>query len=521
MGKRPNFVLFMTDQHRVDWLGCMGHPVLRTPNIDSLCDGGTRFTNFHVAHPICMPNRAAFLTMRMPSVNGARHNGLPLPLGSNTFVDCLRRDGYKTALIGKAHYQPFSKAPPRVERGTWDKDDASEARFMPPASDYEQEFGGHFEKNPDHAVQYPYYGFDHVDQVSFHGDRTRGDHERWMQQNLPNYMDLVGADNQIDHDYTCPLAVRTKLPEEAYSSFYIRDRAIEWIEENADDEQPFFLMVSFTDPHHPFNPPGKYWDMYSPDDMELPPNFCGMSNGTPFYEDFRSRTGKPGLAREALEAVNETQTKQAMALTAGMIAMIDDAIGDVRGALAKTENVDHTVQIFTTDHGEMLGDHGLLLKGPLNLDAVIRVPFIWNDPEQTGVEVSDTLASTIDIGPSILARAGVDGFNGIQGLDLGPALAGDNAVRDKVLIEHDGHVNNDIVGGGPPRVRTLVTAEWKISVYLDQDWGELFNSTNDPDELQNLWDDPKVADVKQDLLWQLTHELMRTVDRSPRPLYLA
>lgn len=521
MSKRPNFLLFMTDQHRADWLGCSGHPVLRTPNIDRLCDGGTRFTNFHVAHPICMPNRASFLTCRMPSVNGARHNGLPLPLGSNTFVDCLRRAGYRTALIGKAHHQPFSKAPPRVARGRWDEDPHSEARFMPPVSEYEQELGDRFANDPDHAVTYPYYGFDHVDQVSFHGDRTRGDHERWLKANLPNYLDLVGAGNQLPHDYTCPMAVRTRLPEEAYSTAYIRDRAIDWIKAHASDDQPFLLMVSFTDPHHPFNPPGRYWDMYNPDDMIVPANFAGMEGGTPLYRHFRNRKGEPGLAREALENIDETQARQAMALTAGMIAMIDDAIGDVRGALNTTGTADATVQIFNSDHGDMMGDHGLLLKGPLNLDAVIRVPFIWNDPEEKGIETTHALASTIDIGPSILKRAGVEGFNGIQGLDLMPALRQDRPVRGRLLIEHDGHVDNPLTGDLPPRLRTVVTEDWKMTVYLDQDWGELFDRKNDPHELKNLWDVPDAAKTRQDLLWDLTQEMMRAIDRSPRPLALA
>lgn len=521
MTTRPNFIFFMTDQHRADWLSCTGHPVVKTPNIDALCDGGTRFTNFHVAHPICMPNRAAFLTGRMTSVNGARHNGLSLPLGSNTFVDCLRRAGYKTALIGKAHYQPFSRAPARMERGTWDEDPASEAHFMPPLEEYSQEWAEHWANNPDHDLTYPYYGFDHVDQVSFHGDRTRGHHERWLQKNLPNYMDLVGPQNQLPHDYTCPMAVRTALPEEAYSTSYIRDRALEWIDQNGDDDQPFFLMVSFPDPHHPFNPPGKYWDMHNPDEMPLPNNFGGMENGTPFYEHFRQREGAKGPVREALERVSEKHTRQAMALTAGMIAMIDDAVGDVRAALSETNAHSSTVQIFNSDHGDMMGDHGLLLKGPLNLDGVIRVPFLWNDPENEGQSVTDALASTIDIGPTILARAGVEGYNGIQGLDLGNTLRSGTPSRDCLMVEQDGHVANSVIGNLPPRLRTIVTPEWKMTAYLDQPWGELFDRRNDPDELVNLWNNPEAQETRQELLWTLTQELMRHVDRSPMPLFIA
>ena len=169
MSDRPNFVFFMTDQQRADWLGCGGHPVLKTPNLDAIGASGTRFDNCFVAHPICMPNRASLLTGRMPSVTGVRHNGLSLPRDSNTFVDCLRRAGYVTGLIGKGHHQPFSPMTPRMTRGTWDTDPYSEARSMPDASDYLEERADHWADDPDHDVTYPYYGYTHTDLVSRHG----------------------------------------------------------------------------------------------------------------------------------------------------------------------------------------------------------------------------------------------------------------------------------------------------------------------------------------------------------------
>ncbi|HKF13000.1 MAG TPA: sulfatase-like hydrolase/transferase, partial [Xanthobacteraceae bacterium] len=103
MSKPPNFILFITDQQRADFLGCYGHPVLRTPHIDSIAAKGTAFDRFYVASPVCMPNRASLMTGRMPSVHGVRSNGSPLPINSNTFVDALRAGGYATALVGKSH----------------------------------------------------------------------------------------------------------------------------------------------------------------------------------------------------------------------------------------------------------------------------------------------------------------------------------------------------------------------------------------------------------------------------------
>jgi len=114
--KRPNFVLFITDQHRADFLGCYGHPVLRTPNIDSIAAKGTAFDRFYVASPVCMPNRSSLMTCRMPSVHGVRSNGIPLSMQSVTFVELLRDAGYRTALIGKSHLQNFTEHGPIIKR---------------------------------------------------------------------------------------------------------------------------------------------------------------------------------------------------------------------------------------------------------------------------------------------------------------------------------------------------------------------------------------------------------------------
>ena len=116
MATRPNFLFLITDQHRFDYLGCYGHPVLKTPHIDSIAARGTRFERFYVATPVCMPNRATLMTGRMPSVHGVRSNGMPLSLQSNTFVDALRAAGYATALVGKSHLQNFSDIPAVLKR---------------------------------------------------------------------------------------------------------------------------------------------------------------------------------------------------------------------------------------------------------------------------------------------------------------------------------------------------------------------------------------------------------------------
>jgi len=278
----PNFLLFITDQHRVDYLGCYGHPILKTPHIDSIAARGTRFDRFYVATPVCMPNRSTLMTGRMPSVHGVRTNGSPLSLRSNTFVDALRAGGYATALVGKSHLQNFGDAPALLKRlpaRAGDRVlDASFAEAMKPlASDgrYDQEHPKQWEPGRDFEMQLPFYGFEHVDLCTTHGDQVGGHYYVWLKARRPDAAALRDRNNQLPHDYVCPQAYRTPIPEELYPTAYIADKSCEYLDRYAagDRAKPFFLMTSFPDPHHPFTPPGRYWSRYRPQDMVLPPSF--------------------------------------------------------------------------------------------------------------------------------------------------------------------------------------------------------------------------------------------------------
>ena len=226
-----NFLLFITDQHRADFLGCYGHPVLRTPHIDSIAARGTRFDRFYVASPVCMPNRASLMTGRMPSVHGVRSNGIPLSMNSVTFVELLRDAGYRTALIGKSHLQNFTSWPPIVRRPP------PREGYREPSGDLTQalrnDLGGpsYQQETPEYwnakdaQVQTPFYGFDHVTLVRAHGDEPGGDYDRWLAERDPKAKALLGPENSLPHDYTVPQAYRTAIPEELYATSFIGDRA--------------------------------------------------------------------------------------------------------------------------------------------------------------------------------------------------------------------------------------------------------------------------------------------------------
>jgi arylsulfatase A-like enzyme len=522
---RPNFVLFITDQQRADFLGCAGHPVLRTPNIDSIAAKGIRFDRCYVASPVCMPNRASLLTGRMPSVHQARSNGIPLSRRATTICNLLHDAGYTTALVGKSHIQnhldakPLCGRPPSAAGYNEPSPKFGEAYQHDLTDEFYTQETPRYWKNPHAKVQVPYYGFDHVELTLRHGDLAEGDYSRWAREKGVDVKTLRGRQNQLSHDYVCPDAWRTAVPEEVYPTAFVADRSISFLDRAASSDRPFFLLVSFPDPHHPFTPPGRYWDMYSPESMPLPSAY-GWNDWRPpphvrrllsEYEAGQSERVFVGYA------VNAREAREAQALTCGLISCIDDAVGRVLDALERLGLTGNTVVSFTSDHGDYLGDHRLLLKGPAHYQSLIRAPFIWSDPALSrGGEATNALASTIDIPATILDRAQVGSFVGMQGRSLLPVLQGDGATRDAVMVQEE---QQRLCYGftSPPHVHTLVTGCWRMSLYRGVDWGELYDLENDPDEKLNLWDDSRHVGVKAELLERFVKEELDLVDRSPFP----
>lgn len=521
-GAPVNFLYIMTDQHRADYLGCAGHPLLKTPNIDRIAKGGTQFNRFYVANPVCMPNRAAILTGRMTSINGARCNGMALPTNSNTFVRQLASAGYHTASIGKNHVQTMGKRPSLVRQHlTPDEWPIEQAQLDPYVESVEAV--ADWESAELSGVQHDFHGYEEVSVVSGHGDTASGAYYEWAKQKGVDLKDLRGPDNQLPHNYSCPEARRTAVPEELYSTTFIKERTIDWLKGRMNDARPFYGFISFPDPHHPFSPPGKYWDMYSPDDVDLPDNFMAHKNPPPNLQwiyDQGLNAEQDGGFRTAAMMVSEQQAREAIALTMGSIAMIDDAVGAILDELEAQGLADNTVVIFNSDHGDYMADHGMILKGPLHFDSVIRVPFLWNDPARDQVETSDGLGSSIDVGATILSRAGIKPFWGMQGIDLSPALAGEGTGRDSLLVEDETY--RFLFGKeNTTRVRTLVTERYRMSIYRDEDWGELYDLKSDPGETLNLWDDPAHTDARNTLMFDLVQQMTRVADTSPMPEFTA
>ena len=285
-------------------------------------------------------------------------------------------------------------------------------------------------------------------------------------------------------------------------------------------------MSSFPDPHHPFTPPGKYWGMHSPDDMTLDASFSGTNTARPPHVEFARDERDAGTAMktaQALFAVNEREAREARALTCDMIAMIDDAVGRILVTLDRQGLRDDTVVIFTADHGDFLGDHQLLLKGPIHYQSLIRVPFLWADTANRAAPIgaTETLAGTLDIASTILDRAQIAPYNGIQGRSLMPLIDGGPEDPDaEVLIEED-QQRTALGFERPARTRTFVTARHRMTLYHDVAWGEFYDLKDDPSELNNLWDDPGAVRAKAEVMERLARRQIALVDRSPLPTHTA
>ena len=522
MTQPPNFLFIVTDQQRADHLGCYGNPLLKTPQIDRLADEGRRFDNFFVAAPSCQPNRAAIMTGRMPSLNGVHHNGVPLPHLATTFVDILRDAGYRTALLGKAHLQKMTGIPPMK------KFEAEPGLVLPGEKYREAEKGGR--RGPEFEIENerdwpapamerwpePYYGFEHFEIATNHADLVAGDYLLWGRAMDPDFDSLRDPENALgDNRYSAPQARRTRIPEALYSSSYVAERTVAFLESHTaeNSDQPFYVQMGFPDPHYPFTPPGRYWDSYDPADVDLPASF--EANGHMMVAGIKAalRDGRAMREAHAPFAVSEREAQEIIALTYGMIAMIDDCIGRTLAALDRLGLMENTVIIFTSDHGDHMGDHGIMPKSQMHLQGLIRVPLVWRDPGGAPAATSG-LASTIDLAPTILRRAGIQPTNGMQGRDL----LDDAQAPDSLLIESD-----NPFGGNPniPRTRTLVTNDWRFTVHQGVEWGELYDLAADPHELENLWGDSGHTATRAQLTEQLLRRMMDFQENAPMQIKIS
>ncbi|MFW6133539.1 MAG: sulfatase-like hydrolase/transferase [Planctomycetota bacterium] len=516
-GRRPNVLIFCVDQMRADHMAPDGNPVVRTPNLDRIAAAGTTFARAYCNNPICMPARATMFTGLLPRDHGLLINGQSLRRDLPTLPGILAAAGYATHAAGKLHLTPWvpKVRPPDFER-------------FPECLDYWKRADGrpHGRDETD-AFPTPYYGFQSVDFVGGHTSYAYGDYRRWLHEQGGEAA-LLTADRALAPAAEAPSSYRMAMPAELHYNRFIADATITRIEAAAaPGAPPVFSWCSFPDPHLPVAPPRPYCDMYDPADVAPP----------------HAREGEaaelPGVYRRVLDGAirpnglvntrhTQRQLRELIALTYGMVSHLDAEIGRVLDAVERTGQADETIVAFICDHGDMMGDHGLLWKAFYTFSGCVRIPWIIAAPHHPGGRRCDALTSQIDLVPTVLDLCGVEHpglhvpetpfprgevqpLSPLPGRSAAPLLDGSvESIHDEVVIEND-----DASTGLRPRA--LVTAGHRLTVYPATGEAELFDLREDPHELHNLFDRRAAAPLRRELTDRLLRAYCRQAPLSPLP----
>ena len=421
----------MSDQHRYDYYGAAGAEFVRTPNLDKLAERGMRFSHCCTNAPVCSPARIGLASGLQPSRLGSLDNNSFLPHNTKTYYQRLRDHGYRVGLIGKSDLAK----PDRYNGRYGDRPSGYTYGFTHPE---ECEGKMHAGNTPGPVGPYTFYLQEKGLYKKFQDDYLLRQSRGWIRN--------------ASHD--------SALPAEDFEDIYIGRRATQWIE-NIPDDFPWHLFVSFVGPHDPFDPPKEYADRYREADM--PEHIHDEHNGKPAW-----------VKKRALDCSSE-ETRLHRQQYCALVELIDEQIGHILEALEKRGMLDHTVIIYSSDHGEMLGDHGLYQKS-FAYESALRVPLIIDGPGVESGKATDTLVELIDINPTICELAGLPAQENIDAKSLVPVLRGSTGL----------HRDNTIAA--LRHLRCIRTRTHKL-IDCYNDICELYDLENDPDELNNIADD--------------------------------
>lgn len=461
---RPNILWICTDQQRWDTIHALGNDHIRTPNMDRLVREGTAFDAAFCQSPICTPSRASFLTGLYPStVHGTTNGNIVWEEAAPLITKLLADAGYDCGLVGKFHLAGgWHRVEPRP------KDDG-----------------------------YRVFEWSHA---------PRND---WPEGHA--WKDWVEAKG---HDLGELCKDMSQMPPELHREYWCTERAIDFIEGDHGGK-PWLMTVNYYYPHPPFTPPQSYRDRYNAADLPAPLfRESDLEAQTRLKAiDFQSVVRRP----EEFDALDKK------AAYYGMIEFLDDLTGMLLESLERTGQLDNTLIIFMSDHGETLGDHGLIEKGCRFYEGLVRVPLIfrWPDQVQAGV-VSRALVELTDIVPTLLDICEIEYPDKMMGRSLWPILsgqAGPQQHRDFVRCEYYRTLMPGPETGFEGTYATMIRdARYKLVVYHGHNLGELFDLEDDPGEFTNLWDNPAYAEVRFRLLLQSFDALAFAVDYGSRQI---
>lgn len=453
---RPNIVLIITDQQRFDTIRALGHAHMDTPNLDRLVSEGVTFNNCYVTAPCCAPSRASLFTGYFPHTTGVYKNADPW---RHSWVEQLADAGYYCVNVGKMHTYPYETPLGFHERFVVENKD----RYLE---------GRWFLDRWDMALQAQGY----VKQ------------QRELYRQRPDYRERLGA---FEWD----------LPEHTHSDSFVGDLAAWWLRHKPVKE-PLFLEVGFPGPHPPFDPVSRYAEPYLNRELPLPDTTEAELDAQP--------AALKELRRHHMEidhdsvAWNDHPSREQLhhlrAYYYANITMIDEKVGEIIQALEQNGILDNTVIIFTSDHGETLGDHGLIQKWCM-FDAATRVPMIvWAPGRFKGNRQVDGLIQHFDIAPAILELAGVPVPESWHARSVLPALAEQEWQGRRFVFSE---MIRDGILTGTEQMTMIRDHEWKLVHYLEDRDGELYYLPDDPGEQHNLWADPAYAGPRELLLREL------------------
>lgn len=450
--ERPNILWYCTDQQRYDTIGALGNPHVRTPTLDRLVREGVTYEHTYCQSPICTPSRSSFMTGLYPSrLHNTRNGNETFPSGVPLISKLIAERGYDCGMIGKFHLQSAGhRTEPRI------KEDG-----------------------------FRYWKFSHAPR----DDWKRGEHD---------YADWVrdqGADLNALRESP------DRVPAELHQTTWATTRAIEFLSEERGD-QPWMLNINIYDPHPPFIPPRSYAEQFEASKMPGPhfqPTDIAAQEKLS-EADFQTKARDP----------SEFEGKQAQADYYAMIALIDDQLARLLKHLEETGQAENTVVIFTSDHGETLGDHGLLFKGCRFYEGLVRVPLIFHFPSHfSGNRQSKAPVELLDLSATLVEMAGADVPAYHQGHSLLSQLTGETSleepVRPFVRSEYFDALAPKFTQGNGTFATMHRRGSHKLVLYHSIDAGELFALDQDPHEHENLWEHPDYQTLKNELILESFH----------------
>lgn len=462
--RMPNILWVCTDQQRFDTIQGLSNSLIKTPNLQKFMGEAVTFTNAFCQTPICSPSRGSFLSGRYPHVTGLRANGQRIRPTERLVTRILADNEYTCGLAGKLHLSPCQ--------------------------------GGRLENRIDDGYEVFSWSHDTSDSWPLHNE--------WI-----NWLDRQGVKlPKAPRGEVWGMPIDPKYTQTAWCS----QMAMQFMRQQR-EFNPWLFSVNIFQPHHPFHPTAEYLSHYDPAKMPSPAYKDGELANKPVFQKVDNIGGYGGVGVSFSKTSDETH-RQITAAYYAMIEQVDTELGRMLEVLEETGQADNTIVIFMSDHGEMLGDHGIYLKGPYFYDCLTRVPLMirWPGKFKGGTKV-ESMVELVDLAPTLLEAAGIEVPSAMQGRSLMPLLTGQTKEhRDSVYMEYlDANATFEI----PPMMTGVRTEKYKLSFYDKPRTGELYDLTKDPGEVNNLWDDPHSKDVREEMLHTLTARMLETTDPFP------